>query len=147
MKEVQEDIKFVLLNDPRLVYVKSGGGVLTLRGLEDYPLQTKTPSIVIFDSGTNGVLHWSSHRRWMPFSVRISAVQRIFNREHKIVGSDTEKGVDEIVKDIRYVLDMNRLNGRYARMFLRDESPPTQIVDGNVHLMEKALTFEVVRLE
>ena len=83
----------------------------------------------------------------MSFNLVVHAAQRIFEKQAVIFGNAQEKGVEDIAKDIRFVMDMQRRNGKYVRVFLKSEDAPTTMVDGNIHLLEKALTFEVVRIE
>jgi hypothetical protein len=147
VKELLDDVTKALLEDPRLEYVRKGGGVFALRDLAEFPYQVKTPCIVLVGLGAAGVLHWSSARRWMPFSLELHVVHRHFQKIEAVVGSEFDEGVEQMAKDVRHVLDMNRMGGKYVRMFLTSEGATALISAGNIFLLEKALTFEVVRLE
>lgn len=147
MREVLDDFRKILLSDPRLEYIKSSGGVLIATSKEVIPLQEKTPYIFLIDAGTTDISHLSSYKRWMGFSLGVHVVQRVFDKEGVIMGDSTQKGVEEISRDVRYVMDMQRVLGKYVRVFLRGMDAPSSIVEGNIHLVEKALTFEVVRIE
>ena len=147
MKQVFDDYEAALLGDPRLAYIKKGGGVFSLKDMESYPQQQKTPCIVLTDGGTGGARHMSSAVRWMPFNLIVHCVQRIFNRQEIVKGSILQKSVEEIAFDVRHSIDMNRIGGKYARMLFRSDAEPTVLDEGSMHLVEKQLTFEVVRIE
>lgn len=147
MEQVFADFKQLLLEDARLHYVKSGGGVVIAKSKDVVPLQEKTPYIWLADGGTNDISHLSSHRRWMGFILEVHPCQRIFDKEGIFQGTSNDIGIEAFAKDVRNVMDMQRKSGRYARVFLRGEGPASSIVEGNVHLLEKTLTFEVVRIE
>ena len=147
MKQVFDDYTAELLADPRLGYIKRGGGVFSLKDMESYPQQQKTPCLVLTDGGSGGALHWSSAKRWMPFNLIIHCVQRIFNRKEIVTGSILQKSVEEIAFDVRHSIDMNRIGGKYARMFFKSDTEPVVLTEGSMHLVEKQLTFEVVRIE
>lgn len=147
MDMVLADFKKVILDDPRLAYIKNGGGVVISQDNEEIPLQRKTPYVVLIGRNAAGILHWSSRRVWMPFLLEVVAVQQIFERENSVGSSPFKKGVAEVARDVRGVVDMNRINGKYARVFLREEAQPQRISEGNMHLLGKALTFEIVRIE
>ncbi len=147
MKELLEDVQKVLKGDPRLDYIHRAGGVITAQNMDQFPLQQKTPCIVLTEEGAGGILHWSSRRRWIPFRLQVHVVQRIFNREGILVGNPRDRSVNEMAKDIRFVLDMDRIGGRYARFLLISEDKANQFEFGNMFLLEKPLTFDVVRIE
>lgn len=150
MKEVFEDFAKVINNDPRLSYIsrtKGGGGVLTVTTQDQIYTDKKTPFIVLMDGGAEDIRHFSSRRRWIPFILKVVIGQKILEREAVIKSSSFARGVEAIAKDVRNVIDMERCNGKYARNFLRSEAEPEQLVEGNVHLVIKTLTFELVRIE
>jgi hypothetical protein len=147
MKEVLADFTNYLLSDPRLEYIKAGGGIVIATSREVIPLQEKTPYIYLTDGGTAGISHLSSYKRRMPFTVGVHVVQRVFDKEGVIMGAASQKGIEDMAKDVRNVLDMWRHGGKYTSVFLQSEDAPTSLVEGNIHLVEKALTFEVVRIE
>ena len=141
------DFKKVILDDPRLAYIKAGGGVVTAEDFEEIPLQRKTPYVALIARNAAGILHWSSRRTWIPFFLEVVAVQRIFEREDSSTSSLFKKGVHQVAREVRQVVNLNRINGKYARVFLREEAQPRKISEGNMHLLGKALTFEIVRIE
>ena len=147
MQEVLADFKKLILDDPRAAYIKAGGGVLISQDNEEIPLQKKTPYVALLGRDAGGILHWSSRKRWIPFILEVVAVQRNFERENSVASSLFKKGVSEVAKDLRFIVDMNRINGKYARVLLREEGQPQKISEGNMHLLGKALTFEIVRIE
>lgn len=147
MKEVMEDFTKRINEFGPLGYIQKAGGVLSLRSRDEIPLQQKTPFIVLIDRGTPEVLHWSSARRWMAFSLEVLICQRIFERQDIIKSNPFDKGIEEIAKDVRRALDMFRFGAKYARNFLTSEEPPELITEGNMHLQGKPLIFEVVRIE
>jgi len=147
MKELFEDVKGKLLGDPRLSYVKRAGGVIVIRDILDWPLSTNPPGIALVDAGTPEVNHLSSRKRWQGFSLEVHVIQQIMNREKMFLGDKDAVSIEQMAKDVRFVLDMERFGGKYLRAFLRTESSVNLLAEGNVHLQEKALTFEYVRIE
>lgn len=147
MNEVLEDFKKLLLESATLAYIARAGGVIVVADKNSVPLQEKTPYLWLKSGGSAGILHLSSHRRWMPFNLEVHVCQRIFEKQAVVFGGEGEKGIEEIAKDVRFAMDMQRIQGKYARVFLTGEEAPTQLDEGNIHLLEKALTFEVVRVE
>ncbi len=147
MDDVLKDVKKELLAHPRLAYIKRAGGVVESQSIELFPLQSKLPAIVLIEEGTSEVKHWSSRKRWMGFRLKIYAVQQIFDREGVLVGKINEPGVNGVARDIRFVLDMNRLKGRYARFLLVSEDKTELFNAGNNFLLGKPLTFDVARIE
>ncbi len=83
----------------------------------------------------------------MTFNIEVLVVQRIFDRQKIVKSSFTDKGLEEIAKDVRRALDMFRFGGKYARNFLVSEGETEPITDGNMHLQGKPLIFEVARIE
>ena len=150
MKEIFEDITKLIQNDPRVSYFskhKGGGGVDTVTTQEQVYTDKATPFVILMDGGADDILHWSCRRRWVPFSLKVVIGQRIFERQAVIKSSAFNRGIEEIAKDIRDVVDMERFNGKYARNFLKNESESELLSEGNVHLVIKTLTFELVRIE
>lgn len=147
MNEVFADFKGLAESDPRLGYIMASGGVITIATIDQIYTDTGTPFIAFLDGGVDDVLHWSGARRWMPFQFKVVVGQSVMEREGVIAGSPQDKGIDEIAKDVRNVFDMERFNGKYARNFLKSESEPELMTEGNVHLIIKTLTFEIVRIE
>ncbi len=142
-----EEVKTILLGAPELSYIREAGGVLIGQTPERFPLQQNVPYLVLVNGGSEDVLHWSSARRWISYRVEVHCVQRVFEREEVLVGGAFERGVEDIAKDVRFAFDMVRANGRFARNFLRSESPPALVADGNVFLVDKVLTFEIAVIE
>lgn len=147
MKELLDDAKNRLDNDPRLDYVHRAGGVIVVQNMEQFPLQVKHPTIALTEEGTGDILHWSSRRRWIPFRLHVHVVQQIFEREGILVGNPRDKSVQEMAKDVRFILDMDRIGGKYARFLMTGESKANMFESGNMFLLEKPLIFEVVRIE
>lgn len=147
MDVMLEDFRQVIANDPRADYIMRAGGVVVAQDDEEIPLQQKTPYIVLIGRDAGGILHWSSRKRWMPFLLDVMAIQRIFDKEKSVLGSHQEKGVSAVARDMRFIVDMNRSNGKYARVFLREEGQAQKVFEGNKHLLGKTLTFEIVRIE
>lgn len=148
MRELLQDVKERMDTSDSLGYINEAGGVLRLPSLEQFPQQQKTPCIVLIDAGTSPVLHLSSGVVWREILLTMHFVQRLFRRQEIITGSPFYRGVEEMAKDGRKLLDKFRFNGKYARAFLiREEIPAPLDPEKHQHLQEKALTFRYVRIE
>ena len=147
MKELFDDVRELLLADPRLDYVKRAGGVFELQSFDQFPHQHKLPAIVLTEDGVGEIKHWSSRRRWMGFRLQIHVVQQVFDRQGMIAGKKGDRSVHEMAKDVRFVVDMDRIGGKYARFLLIGEDKANTFEDGNMFLLEKSLTFDVARIE
>lgn len=147
MKDLILDVKTKLMEHPSLEYVKRAGGVLVLPSLDVFPHQQKTPCIILLDAGTPNVTHLSSKLRKMAFHIPITMVQRVFLKDGVIIGTPNDRGIEEMAKDVREVLDMDRMQGKYFSAFLRSDDSPVVVTNGSIWLQTKSLTFEYARIE
>lgn len=147
MKELLDDVEGRLNAHPDMEYVKIAGGVIVLPQMELFPQQKKTPCIVLIDGGSGDVRHLSSRKRWMPFRLEAVVVVRVFVKDGIVRGLVDKKGVTQMTKDVRTVLDMDRMEGKYLRAFLRSEERPAILTNDSIWLQTKSLIFEYVRLE
>jgi hypothetical protein len=147
MKQLIRDVMELLKSDGRLTYIQNGGGIFAISRLDEFPHQVKTPSVVLIDQGTADVRHLSSHVVWLGFRLRLYCVQRLFDRKEAISGSPFVKNVEDVATDVRHVLDMNRMNGKYAKAFFITGDETAPLDRNNMHLQQKGLTFEYVRIE
>ena len=145
--EILKDVRGLLNAAPSLSYIHSAGGVRILSELDNIDHQIKTPFIILEDSADQEVQHLSSRVIWRAINVKVRCIQRLFEKSEILIGSNFNRGVDEISDDVKSVLDMDRMNGKYARAYWQGTEQAGNIGDGNIHLIEKTLNFSYVRIE
>jgi hypothetical protein len=147
MKEICEDFEKEILGDPRTQEIKAAGGVLIVHDLKDLEKWRKTPYVALIDGGTSFVRHLSGGVKQKGYLLNVHVIHKIVNRTDVVQGSLNEDGLVQHLKSVEDVIDMNRIRGKYFSVFLRTDLKPAQLSPGDVFLLEKGLTFEIVRVE
>jgi hypothetical protein len=145
--DILKDVRDLLNAAPTLSYIHSAGGVRIISEMDNIDHQMKTPFVIIEDGIDADIQHLSSRVIWRGMNVKVRCIQRIFEKMEVIIGSSFNRGVEEIADDVRTVLDMDRMNGKYARAYWQSSEQAAAIGDGNIHLIEKTLNFSYVRIE
>jgi len=142
------DVLTVLASSTSLNYIKNAGGFITVQRMEELPLQQKHPTVALKDGGSDPT-HYSSRVKWIPFKLEVICTSKIHNQYKKVKGdSNWAKPALQVATDVRGVLDLNRIDLKYARV-VWTEDRELEILNEleNEFLVAKTMVFEYIRIE
>jgi len=142
MKDLLNAIKSQLQNE--LTYVRDSDVFVA----EDENLisgQVKFPAIGLKDGSVAWSITSQGPLKTQTLSVRVIAYVSILRPEASIMGDNQQKGVLDIIDDIRAALDENTLNGTVNNAEVVSEAESELIGDEEDAIQKKSITFRYER--